>query len=108
MSNRLDTRHLVRLRVQLNGVDSTGHPFKQTVFTHDVSHRGMRLEDMPPLVEPASIVEVHHQGKKGRFRVVWVGGFSNSEVGLESLEPSKCLWGNPLPGRPVHSLPASN
>ncbi len=108
MASRFDTRHLVRLRVRLNGVDCTGHPFKQTAFTHDVSVRGARLEDAPLLVEPASVVEVLHRGKKGRFRVIWVGGLGRNEVGLESLERSKCIWGSPLPGRPIHSTPPSD
>jgi hypothetical protein len=102
MISRFDIRHLVRLKVQLTGVDSTGHPFRQTVFTHDVSMRGARLEDTPPMVEPAGVVEVQHRGRRGRFRVVWVGGLRNSEVGLETLEPSKCIWGSPLPGRIDH------
>ena len=101
MASSFDTRHLVRLRVQLNGVDCGGHRFKQTAFTHDVSARGARLEDAPLLVETASVVEVLHRGQKGRFRVVWVGGLGNNEVGLESLEHSKCIWGSPLPGRPI-------
>lgn len=100
MGQRLDPRHQVRLRVQLNGVDSGGHPFKQTVFTHDVSLRGARLEDAPPLVEPASVVELNHRGHRGRFRVVWV---NHTQVGVETLEPSKCIWGRPLPGRPIYS-----
>jgi len=108
MAMQLDTRHLVRLKVQLNGVDSTGHPFRQTVFTHDISVRGARLEDTPPMVEAAAVVEVQHRGRRGRFRVVWVGGFSNTEVGLENLDPSKCLWGHPLPGKPVYSLPPAD
>ncbi len=105
MVSRLNTRHLVRLRVQLNGVDGRGHPFKQTAFTHDVSVHGARLEDAPPLVELASVVEVKHRGKSGRFRVVWVGGLGSSEVGLETVEPSQCIWGSPLPGRPIYSSP---
>jgi hypothetical protein len=105
MVTQFDIRNRVRLRVQLNGVDSTGHPFKQTVFTHDVSARGARLEDTPPMVEPAAVVEIHHRGKRGRFRVVWVGGLANNVAGLESLEPSKCIWGRPLPGTPIHSVP---
>ncbi|MBZ5707040.1 MAG: hypothetical protein LAN63_16970 [Acidobacteriia bacterium] len=105
MVSQLDTRHLVRLKVQLNGVDNTGHPFRQTVFTHDVSMRGARLENAPPMVEPASVVEVQHRGRRGRYRVVWVGGLAHNEVGLESVEPSKCIWGSPLPGRPIYSTP---
>lgn len=105
MIKQLDARSLVRLKVQLNGVDRTGHPFKQTVFTHDVSARGARVEDAPPMVEPASVVELQHRGRKGRFRVVWVGGLANNVAGLESLDPSKCIWGSPLPGRPIYSTP---
>lgn len=101
----MDTRHRVRLKVQLNGVDAVGQPYKQTVFTHDVSVRGARLEDTPPVVEPASVVWVEHRGRKARFRVVWVGGFANNEIGLQSLDPTKCIWGNPLPGQPVYSRP---
>lgn len=105
MVNYADTRYLVRLRVQLSGVDRSGHPFEQTAFTHNISWRGVRLADVPPLVETASIVEVRHRGKKGRFRVVWVGGLGTNEVGLQSLEHSKCIWDRPLPGRPIHCAP---
>ena len=108
MASSFDTRHLVRLRVQLNGVDCAGHRFKQTAFTHDVSMRGARLEDVPLLVEPAAVVEVRHRGKRGRFRVVWVGGLGRNEVGLESLEYSKCIWGSPLPGKPIRTTPPSD
>jgi len=106
-----DPRHLVRLKVLLRGVDSTGHPFKQTVFTHDVSAYGARLQETPPLLEPASLVEVQHRGRKARFRVIWVGGrgtMENSQVGLQNLEPRRCLWGSPLPGQPIYSSPPSN
>ena len=105
MMSSHDTRHLVRLRVELCGVDGTGHPFKQTAFTHDVSQRGVRLQETPPLVEAASVVEVKHRGRKARFRVIWVGGPPYHEVGLESLDSRECIWGSPLPGRRIFSAP---
>jgi hypothetical protein len=104
MANRNDARHLIRLRVNLTGMDGHGNLFKQTVFTHDVSMRGARVLEAPPLVNPASEVKLEYRGKKARFRVVWVGGMINTEVGLSSLEPSICIWGRPLPGR---MIPAS-
>lgn len=107
MMGRHDTRHLVRLRVELRGVDGRGHPFKQTAFTHDVSLRGARLQETPPLVEAASVVEVQHRGRKARFRVIWVGGPPYHEVGLESLDSKKCIWGSPLPGRRIFSAPSA-
>jgi hypothetical protein len=101
MVSRIDPRHLIRLRINLTGTDEGGHRFAQTVFTQNVSQRGARLTEVPPLLSPASVVEVEYRGKKGRFRVVWVGGFAEDEVGLLSLEPSRCLWGTPLPGQPI-------
>ncbi len=108
MMARADTRRLVRLRVELKGVDRTGHPFKQTAFTHDVSLHGARLQETPPLVEAASVVEVQHRGRKARFRVIWVGGPPYNEVGLESLDPKQCIWGSPLPGRRIFSPPPAD
>jgi hypothetical protein len=101
MSKRGEFRHAVRLPVKLAGTDGSGYRFSQTVFTHDVSMRGARLSQTPPLLDPASVVDLEYRGKKARFRVVWIGGFVNDEVGLLSLEPSRCIWGKPLPGRPI-------
>ena len=108
MGSRANVRHLVRLKVELQGVDSDGNGFRQTVFTHNVSRRGARLLDTPRLLEPAAIVELHHRGRSGRFRVVWVGGFDHDEAGLESLESSQCIWGNPLPGQPITTREPAN
>jgi hypothetical protein len=104
MGKRVEPRRSVRLRVKLTGTDGSGYRFTQTVFTNDVSVRGARLSGAPPLLEPASVVEVEYRGKKARFRVVWVGGFVNDEVGLLSLEPSRCIWGKPLPGQPISAI----
>jgi hypothetical protein len=101
MANRIDPRHLVRLRVNLRGTDRSGNPFAQTVFTHDVSARGARLLETPPLLSPASVVKLEYRGKKARFRVVWVGDMVDNQVGVLSLEPATCIWGNPLPGTPI-------
>jgi len=104
MASRIDPRHLVRLRIKLSGSDGRGNRFAQTVFTHDVSSRGARLTHVPPLIEPASLVDVEYRGKRSRYRVVWVGGMTGDEVGLLSLEPHRCIWGNPLPGPQIRSM----
>lgn len=99
MSNLADLRHLVRLEVKLTGTDGSGGRFTQTAFTHDVSTRGARLTQVPPFLCPAEVVDVEYRRKRSRFRVVWVGGSANDEVGLLNLEPKRCIWGAPLPGR---------
>ncbi len=104
MSSRGDRRHLVRLPAKLTGNDAVGNRFVQTVFTHDISMRGARLTDVPPLLYPAAVVEVEFRGKRSRYRVAWVGGFDHDEIGVVSLDPRRCIWGKTLPGRPVGSM----
>jgi len=102
MQTRSNARHLVRLRVNLVGDDGRGNTFKQTVFTHDISLRGARLSDAPPLLNPAAVVKLQYGRKQARYRVVWVGGPVQDEVGLVSLDPpAACIWGTPLPGTPI-------
>ncbi len=103
MTDRADARHLVRLRIRLTGTDELGNRFVQTAFTHDVSVRGARLREAPPLLCPAAGVDVEYRGITSRFRVAWVGGSANDEVGLLSLEPNRCIWGTPLPGQLIRS-----
>ncbi|MGZ4823906.1 MAG: hypothetical protein ACXVZT_04750 [Terriglobales bacterium] len=99
MSSRAEPRHLIRLRIKVAGTDERGNRFAQTAFTHDVSARGARISQVPPLLCPAAVIDVEYRGRRSPFRVVWVGGFAQNEVGLLSLEPSRRIWGTPLPGQ---------
>jgi len=103
MGNRSEPRHLVRLRIKATGTDERGNRFTQTAFTRDVSARGARIAQVPPLLCPAAVIDVEYRGRRSRFRVVWIGGFANDEVGLLSLEPRRCIWGTPLPGQLIRS-----
>ncbi len=104
MASHADARNLVHLQVKITGTDGLGNRFIQTVFTHDVSARGARLTKVPPFLCPAAVVDVEYRGKRSRFRVVWVGGSGNDEVGLVSLEPGRCIWGRRLPGQLIRSV----
>jgi hypothetical protein len=99
-----DPRHLIRLRIKVKGTDGRGNRFQQTAFTHNVSARGARITQVPPFLYPAATIDVEYRGRRSRFRVVWVGGLANDEVGLLSLEPSRCIWGTPLPGQLIRSV----
>jgi hypothetical protein len=101
MASRAEPRHLIRLRIKVAGNDERGDRFAQTAFTHDVSVRGARITQVPPFLCPATVIDVEYRGRKSRFRVVWVGGFANDEVGLLSLEPNRLIWGTPLPGKVI-------
>lgn len=104
MASRADPRNLVHLQIKVTGTDGSGNRFVQTVFTHDVSARGARLTQVPPFLCPAAVVDVEYRGRRSRFRVVWVGGSANDEVGLLSLEPGRCIWGRRLPGQLIRSV----
>ena len=106
MLNRPEPRHAARLRVKVRGRDALGNPFQQDAFTFDVSERGARLDGTPSLIDPFAIVEVQHRGRKARFRVIWVGGYGSeqhAQAGLLCLDSKRCIWGQPLPGKPVRS-----
>jgi hypothetical protein len=104
MASRAEPRHLIRLRITVTGTDERGNRFAQTAFTHDVSMRGARITQVPPCLCPATVVDLKCRGRRSRFRVVWVGGFASDEVGLLSLEPSRHIWGTPLPGQLIRSV----
>ena len=65
-----------------------------------------RLDGTPSLIDPFATVEVQHRGRKARFRVIWVGGYGSeqhAQAGLLCLDSKRCIWGQPLPGKPVRS-----
>jgi hypothetical protein len=104
MAGRAEPRHLIRLRIKVTGTDERGNRFAQTAFTHDVSVSGARITQVPSFLCPAAVIDVQYRGRRSRFRVVWAGGFANYEVGLLSLEPSRRIWGTPLPGQLIRCV----
>lgn len=108
MASRADPRHLIRLRIKITGTDERGNRFTQTAFTHDVSVRGARITQVPPLLCPAEVIDVEYRRRRSRFRVVWIGGFAHDEVGLLSLEHNRCIWGTPLPGQLIRCVAAGS
>lgn len=88
------------LRVRVRGVDYNGNLFVQDTYTTNISRRGARLEWLSGLKGAGETVEVQCGREKGRFRVIWIGQVGtreDSQIGICSLEPTKCIWGVPLP-----------
>jgi hypothetical protein len=103
-----DVRHAARFRVKIRGTDCDGNFFKQDAFTHDISHRGLRLEGAPCTIERWTILEIQHNGRRAKYRVVWTGLWGTEQhahAGLQILDPGKHIWGSPLPGKPIYSQP---
>lgn len=95
------------LRVVVSGTDSSGHKFKQTAYTIDLSHEGARLDGIGFLTSPGQTIEVRRLWRKKNFRVVWIGQIGsneNNQVGVFGLQSEKDIWHVPLnegdPGKP--------
>ncbi len=88
------------LRVRVRGMDHNRNPFVQNAQTVDISQHGARLDGVGYLTGPGQTIEVKRRWRKARFRVVWTGQIGTpqaNQIGICSLEPSKCIWGVPLP-----------
>ncbi|MGH9533058.1 MAG: PilZ domain-containing protein [Terriglobales bacterium] len=112
-NERKEPRTNMRLPVRVFGTDDKNRPFNLIVQTVDITPVGARLRGIKHL-EVGSVVQIEHQKTRARYRVVWIGGHGtehDSHLGLECLEPAKCIWGEALPRaaaapRPAASTPA--
>ncbi len=98
-----DPRFAAKLPVTISGIDTSGHRYRQTAYTLDVSRRGARLSGVPYAIEPAATIEIQYRSRRAQFRVVWVGNPDAApvpEAGVVCVDGSACLWGEPLPGKP--------
>ena len=84
-----------KIRVTVQGIDSNGNTFKQTVQTLNISRSGARLDGPCCLRGPGEVIIVKRRWKKAKFRVVWVGPFGSPEscqIGICLVEPNKKVW----------------
>ncbi len=98
MSNRphrKEPRTSMRLPVRVFGTDAQGQPFNLMVQTLDIALVGARVRGVKHL-EVGSTVQLEHARSRARYRVAWIN-LRDSQIGLECLEPAKCIWGRALP-----------
>ncbi len=108
---RKEARTSMRLPVRVFGADNQGRPFNLMVQTVDIALMGARLRGVKHL-EVNSEVQLEHARSRARYRVAWIN-ISDKQVGLECLEPAKCIWGSALPQpvnlpHPAHSAPTAS
>ena len=92
---RKEPRTSMRLPVRVFGTDDLGRPFNLMVQTVDIALMGARLRGVRHL-EVGSTVQLEHGRSRARYRVAWIN-VAESQLGLECLEPSRCIWGSALP-----------
>jgi len=107
--HRKEPRTSLRLPVRVFGTDGQGRPFNLMVQTLDIALLGARLRGVKHL-EVGSTVQLEHGRSRARYRVAWIS-LSDSQLGLECLEPAKCIRGNALPQsanlpQPARAAPA--
>jgi len=84
-----------QIRISVEGIDTNGNPFKQSVQTINISASGARVDGPCCLRGAGEVVVVKRHWKKARFRVVWMGQIGTPEachVGICLLEPGKKMW----------------
>lgn len=77
-----------------------GHGCERATFieaskTVNVSRSGVRLSGLPTKLTVGDVIGLKCNGKKYRFRVVWLGTTGGPEagnVGLQSLEAGEWIW----------------
>ena len=84
----------LQLPVRIWGVDSTGKAFSRNARTVEISALGARLSDAG-LLQEGDVIGIQHGEAKARFRVVRQGAPGTEQagtVGVECVEPGKCIW----------------
>lgn len=93
-STRLrEVRVPLHLPVRVWGLDAGGKAFSHNAKTIEISALGARLSGVER-VQVGDVVGIQFGEAKARFRVVWVGteGDRAGQVGVECIEPGKCIW----------------
>lgn len=101
------------LPVLVYTTDVNGKPVAETAKVVDASSSGARLSWVRTLKQTGQVAEIEYRGQRAKFRVAWIGqpGTKHEgQVGVETLEPGKDLWGLPpqevVRSESVATLPA--
>ena len=88
MGQRRTSRDERIVPVRLWGMDVSGQPFIEAVWTRNVSTDGALLKGIRRKLQAGDIVGITYARKKARLRVVWIGQAGSAEeghVGLQTL-----------------------
>lgn len=96
MSRRRVVRNKMAVPIKITVTNTDGSVRSVLACTLDASSMGARLTGIYDSLRIGQIVVLHYRHLRCQFLVRWVGerGTSNAtQVGLECLEPAKCIWG---------------
>ena len=104
MGQRRTSRDERIVPVRLWGMDVSGQPFIEAVWTHNVSTDGALLKGVRRKLQAGDIVGITYAQKKARLRIVWIGQAGSAEeghVGLQTLPGGENLW--PTPSKKIYT-----
>jgi len=94
MDRRHEPRYQVKLDVKISGMDRHGKPFLVHTSTFDANSTGARLSGLG-FIEPGESIDIRHNGRLSRCKVVWTGRENTStagHIGIQCFEPGKPLF----------------
>jgi len=95
VEHRQEQRARSELAVQVSGRDASGTAFSQSARASNISKGGALLSGLSSGVRSGDLVWVEYQGRKARYRIVWVR-VSNSDLksqaAVQKLEKEECPW----------------
>jgi PilZ domain len=93
------------LPVRIWGTDRDGQPFSEYVCTIDISSKGTRLAGVRTLLAVGDTLGIQYRNRQARYRIKWIAATGNvpteTQVGVECLQPDKELWPISLPAEGV-------
>ena len=95
IEHRQDQRAQRDLGVQVSGRDANGTAFAQSVNASNISKGGALLSGLSWKVRTGDLVWVEYEGRKARFRIVWVRDSDSgpkSQAAVHRLEKEECPW----------------
>jgi len=95
MEQRSEPRRDKSVVVTINGMDKTGESFTQNALATRLSNSGALLSGIIRPMRSGDLVWVEHQGRKSRFKIVWVRNSETPDliqaaIHLMTAEP--CPW----------------
>jgi hypothetical protein len=111
MYRRIRNREKMVLAVRVSGQTADGEKFNALTHTVDIAISGGRLGGMFHLrLREGDVIEVRRNGRKGTFRVVWIGEPDSNRyghVGIQAVRVPPNFWGLELPEKGEATRPFS-
>lgn len=99
MSPRSEPRVPRAVSVRIFCVNPQGGIINKTVQTVDISRLGVRVKGIESFDTVGEIVGISSEGRKSRYRIVWIGrpGTPHAgQIGLKCIDGEQPLWGDEI------------